>query len=170
MGMAGFYRKFISDFAALTRPLNDLLKKGVKVKEEWSQQHSDAVAKIKLAMTTYPVLRQYDPKRQLHLVTDASDLAVGACIYQFDAHTSSHALMFQGIVSEVGKVALSSVRQRLLVLRPLQSRGCILRCATIGMVALIPVVHRRGSLIYNYYFVAHGIIITPLIPLKILNL
>ena len=35
-------------------------------------------------MTTYPVLRQYDPKRELHLVTDASDLAVGACLYQYD--------------------------------------------------------------------------------------
>eukprot|EP01050_Picozoa_sp_SAG11_P037902 SAG11_NODE_15190_length_586_cov_0.827515_1_plen_138_part_10 len=75
LGMAGFYRKFVSDFAAITRPLNDLLKKGVKANDVWSRQHSDAVAKIKQAMTTYPVLRQYDHERQLHLVTDASDLA-----------------------------------------------------------------------------------------------
>eukprot|EP01050_Picozoa_sp_SAG11_P021813 SAG11_NODE_3964_length_2130_cov_9.748400_2_plen_124_part_00 len=56
----------------------------MKVNEEWSQQHSDAVARIKTAMTTYPILRQHDPKRQLHLVTDASDLAIGLCIYQYD--------------------------------------------------------------------------------------
>ena len=79
------HRKFISDFAGITRPLNDLLKKGVNVAKAWTTEHSDAVARIKNAMITYPVLRQYDPKRELHLVTDASDLAVGACLYQFDS-------------------------------------------------------------------------------------
>eukprot|EP01050_Picozoa_sp_SAG11_P003697 SAG11_NODE_216_length_12231_cov_10.404385_2_plen_104_part_00 len=61
--MAGFYKKFISAFAEISRPLNALLKKGVNVAKSWTQEHSDAVAKIKQAMITYLVLRQYDPKR-----------------------------------------------------------------------------------------------------------
>ena len=59
-GMAGFYRKFISDFVGITRPLNDLLKKGVNVPKTWTTEHSDAVARIKNAMITYPVLRHHD--------------------------------------------------------------------------------------------------------------
>eukprot|EP01050_Picozoa_sp_SAG11_P030732 SAG11_NODE_9225_length_931_cov_1.322115_1_plen_153_part_00 len=76
-------------YHGITRPLNDLLKKGVNVAKAWTTKHSDAVAKIKNAMITYPVLRQYDPRKGLHLVTDASDLASGACLYQYDGGSPS---------------------------------------------------------------------------------
>eukprot|EP01050_Picozoa_sp_SAG11_P003237 SAG11_NODE_178_length_13331_cov_17.694906_7_plen_84_part_00 len=40
LGMAGFNRKFISDFAGITRPLNDLLKKGVNVAKSWTKEQT----------------------------------------------------------------------------------------------------------------------------------
>eukprot|EP01050_Picozoa_sp_SAG11_P022469 SAG11_NODE_4258_length_1983_cov_9.871019_1_plen_343_part_10 len=84
VGMASFYRRFISDFSAITKPLTDLLKKGVDVAKEWKPEHTESVQKLKLALTTYPVLRQFDMRKPLYLVTDASDYAVGACLYQLE--------------------------------------------------------------------------------------
>eukprot|EP01050_Picozoa_sp_SAG11_P016563 SAG11_NODE_2276_length_3583_cov_2.156429_1_plen_135_part_10 len=79
--MASFYRRFISDFAGLARPLAELLKKDVDVQANWKQEHTDAVRKIKQALTTYPVLRQYDIKKPVFLVTDASDVLYRILIF-----------------------------------------------------------------------------------------
>ena len=84
LGMAEFYRKFISDFAGITRPLNDLLKKGINIAKSWNQEHSDAVAKFKNAMITYPALRQYDSSRGI-----ATTQSVHAIFQRYDERRPS---------------------------------------------------------------------------------
>jgi hypothetical protein len=81
IGMASFYRRFISGFSTMVTPLAELLKKGVDVPSEWKPKHTEAVNKLKTALTTYPVLRQYDCNKPLFLVTDASDHSIGSCLY-----------------------------------------------------------------------------------------
>ena len=55
LGLTGFYRKFIADYADLTRPLVDLLKDKVDVKAEWKDEHTQAVLKLKHSICSYPV-------------------------------------------------------------------------------------------------------------------
>eukprot|EP01050_Picozoa_sp_SAG11_P016809 SAG11_NODE_2338_length_3500_cov_2.903558_1_plen_137_part_00 len=62
----------------------ELLKKDVDVPTAWTAEHTKSVNDLKKALTTYPVLRQYDMRKPLFLVTDASDHAVGSCLYQYE--------------------------------------------------------------------------------------
>eukprot|EP01050_Picozoa_sp_SAG11_P026359 SAG11_NODE_6286_length_1344_cov_0.997590_2_plen_230_part_01 len=84
LGMCSFYRRFISDFSGISRPLAELLKKDVDVPSAWTSDHTKSVNDLEKALTTYPVLRQYDMRKPPFLVTDASDYAIGSCLYQYE--------------------------------------------------------------------------------------
>ena len=47
LGLTGFYRRFIADYADMCRPLMDLLKDKVDVKATWTNEHTEAVRKLK---------------------------------------------------------------------------------------------------------------------------
>lgn len=53
-GKINFVRKFISGFAEIVHPLNDMLKKDAKI--EWSTQAKEAFEEIKMSIATTPVL------------------------------------------------------------------------------------------------------------------
>jgi hypothetical protein len=82
LGASGFMRRWIIHYAAKTQPLNDLLKKGVDVEESWNETHDKAVQAIKLALTSYPVLRQFDPNLDTQIWSDACDYACGGAMLQ----------------------------------------------------------------------------------------
>eukprot|EP01050_Picozoa_sp_SAG11_P005729 SAG11_NODE_414_length_9684_cov_7.947522_1_plen_2392_part_00 len=82
LGMASFWRRWIASYAKIVQPLNDLLKKGVDVKTEWSMAHDAAVITLKKALVAYPILRQFDPQLASRVITDASDYACGGILAQ----------------------------------------------------------------------------------------
>ena len=57
MGLAGYYRDFIPNFAALAAPLSDLTRKGQPNKVEWGEAQEKAYQSIKALLTKEPVLR-----------------------------------------------------------------------------------------------------------------
>jgi hypothetical protein len=75
LGLTGFYCKHIDEYARIVTPLTDLLKKGVNVIKEWTPSHTEAVEKLKEAITVYPILRYFDPQRRIFLCTDATYVA-----------------------------------------------------------------------------------------------
>ncbi|GJP46830.1 hypothetical protein CLOM_g6084, partial [Closterium sp. NIES-68] len=79
-GFVNYVRRFIPNMAGVTSPLTDLLKKGKFY--EWGGEQQAAFDQLKLFLTTPPVLRIADPHRPFELITDASDLAVGAVLLQ----------------------------------------------------------------------------------------
>lgn len=80
LGLVGYYRKFIRDFAKLTKPLTECLKKGRRVVH--SPAFIDAVQKCKQLLTNGPILQYPDFDRPFILTTDASDVALGAVLSQ----------------------------------------------------------------------------------------
>ena len=72
LGMASFYRRFISNFASIARPLHNLLKKGADVGKDWTQSHELAMLELKTKLTTAPVLVSDDGVSEVELFTDAS--------------------------------------------------------------------------------------------------
>ena len=78
MGLAGYYRDFIPNFAALETPLSDLTRKGQPNKVEWGEAQEKAYQSIKALLTKEPVLRLPDPRKTYFLQTDASDSGIGA--------------------------------------------------------------------------------------------
>ncbi|GJP42130.1 hypothetical protein CLOM_g1727, partial [Closterium sp. NIES-68] len=72
--------RFIPNMARVISPLTDLLQKGKFY--EWGGEQQVAFEQLKLFLTTPPILRIADPHHPFKLITDASNLAVGAVLLQ----------------------------------------------------------------------------------------
>ncbi|HYN44668.1 MAG TPA: reverse transcriptase domain-containing protein [Candidatus Limnocylindrales bacterium] len=80
MAMAGFYRRYIKDFAKRTHTLRALCKQDAKW--EWSSIHQSEVDDIKDALTSQPVMAYPDWDKKFILTTDASLKGLGAILSQ----------------------------------------------------------------------------------------
>lgn len=83
LGLSGYYRIFVQNYAILARPLSDLLKKGAIF--VWTTPHSEAFEAIKQSLISAPVLVLPNFNKQFQIHTDASDKGVGAVLMQ-DGH------------------------------------------------------------------------------------
>jgi hypothetical protein len=80
IGFANFYRRFIKDFAAITRPLHDLTKKDAPWRWTWVEKK--AFQTLKDAFISKPILAMWDPARPTRLETDASAHTISSMISQ----------------------------------------------------------------------------------------
>ncbi|GFW63883.1 retrovirus-related Pol polyprotein from transposon 17.6 [Trichonephila clavipes] len=80
LGMAGWYQKFIPQYADICEPLYRLKKKGAKF--NWSTESQDSFDKIKRALTEAPVLQLPNVTEQFNVFTDASGVGIGAVLNQ----------------------------------------------------------------------------------------
>ena len=80
LGLTGYYRKFIQDFANLLRPISELVKKNQTW--VWAEQQQHAFDKIKKALTSSPILQLPDYSKQFRVTTDASAYCIGGVLSQ----------------------------------------------------------------------------------------
>ena len=88
LGFGNYYRRFISGFAHLARPLHDLTKKN-KI-WDWTPECQVTFNLLKECFTTAPVLMMPDVNKPFILETDASKWAVGAALTQKDKNDQIH--------------------------------------------------------------------------------
>jgi hypothetical protein len=79
LGLTGFYRRFVRNYATIAAPLTDLLK---VTRFAWNLQAAEAFTTLKKAMTSTPVLILPDFSKPFMLETDASAVAIGAVLSQ----------------------------------------------------------------------------------------
>ncbi|XP_050315786.1 retrovirus-related Pol polyprotein from transposon 17.6 isoform X1 [Anthonomus grandis grandis] len=82
LGLFGYYRKFVKNFADITKPLSNLLKKSVKFKI--TPPVINSFNKCKEILTSDCILMYPDFDKQFILTTDASNYALGAVLSQLD--------------------------------------------------------------------------------------
>ena len=80
LGLVGYYRKFIKNFAKIVKPLTMLTRMDVKF--EWKETHHSTFMKLKEAIIQAPILRYPDTTKPYIVYTDASDDACGAHLSQ----------------------------------------------------------------------------------------
>lgn len=80
LGLLGYYRKFIKDFAKLTKPLTECLKKGRKI--DLNDRYIKAFQMCKNLLMNDPILQYPDFTKPFILTTDASNFAIGAVLSQ----------------------------------------------------------------------------------------
>ena len=98
LGGLSYYRNFLPQMAIVTRPLNNLLKKGVKF--VFTVEHVETVPQLLKRLSSPDVLTFPDfkaalsGKRPFRLITDASIDGLGAAVEQAQPDTSTRPLCF----------------------------------------------------------------------------
>ena len=136
LGLASYYRRFIQQFMKYANPLHDLIhliltkKKcaGVKLPLlpqnlppfQWTSDHQEAFDKLKLALTTAPVLAYPDYTKPFVLEMDASLKGLGTVLSQEDDDGNFHVTSYASHTLKPYERSMhnySSAKLELLVLK-----------------------------------------------------
>jgi len=79
-GFANFYRRFFEGFGRKMKLITDLLRNGAPY--EWSLECAGAFQDFKNQVRKAPILKHFEPIRQIVVETEASDFAIGAVLSQ----------------------------------------------------------------------------------------
>jgi transposase InsO family protein len=93
LGFAGYYRKYVKDFAKISKPLSELMpvhshsKAGKRKQSDplvwnWGIEQEEAFVKLKELLGSPPILGFADYATPFELHTDASQRGLGAVLYQ----------------------------------------------------------------------------------------
>jgi hypothetical protein len=80
LGLAGYYCRFIPDFSKIVKPITSLLKNDTKF--NWSSRCNEAFEKLKVLLTTAPVLAQPDIEKPFDVYCDALGSGLGCVLMQ----------------------------------------------------------------------------------------
>ena len=94
LGLTGYYRKFIPEYATIAAPLTELTKKEQPNCLAWSSGCAEAFEALKRHLCTSPVLKCPNFERPFVLQTDASDWGVGAVLSQKDDDDNEHPVAY----------------------------------------------------------------------------
>lgn len=79
LGLSGYYRRFIANYASIAHTLTELLKKDAF---QWTDASQKAFQELKHKITKAPILKHSDFCKKFILETDASGLGIGAVLSQ----------------------------------------------------------------------------------------
>ena len=68
MGLAGYYRRFITEFSKITHPITSLQRKEKKF--QWTKECEKSFQRLKQLLTSAPILRIADPNVDFLVCTD----------------------------------------------------------------------------------------------------
>jgi transposase InsO family protein len=107
LGVIGFYRRFMPDFAKHASPLQDLITASLRKQAsfQWTERHDESFTNLKTILSSNIELHHPDPSCVAYnLVADASNNSVGAALHQ----TSEDDTVLIGMFSK----KLSTAQQR----------------------------------------------------------
>ncbi|XP_074336685.1 uncharacterized protein LOC141673855 [Apium graveolens] len=82
MGLAGYYRRFVQNFARITTPLTKLTRKNEK--SEWTEKCEESFQELKNGLLSEPVLVLLDDQGNFVIYSDASHKGLGCVLMQHD--------------------------------------------------------------------------------------
>ena len=92
LGLAGYYRRFIKDFATVAKPLHRLSEKTCPF--VWSEECQVAFETLRRLLVTCPVLAFPDYTKPFILDTDASEQGIGAVLSQIHDDAKEHVVAY----------------------------------------------------------------------------
>lgn len=85
IGLTGFFRKFVENYSAISRPLTDLLKTKNNPAFKWGEHQTEAFEELKRRLCSAPVLALYNVNLRHEVHTDASSFGIAGVLLQEDA-------------------------------------------------------------------------------------
>ena len=113
--MTGYYRRFVKDYATITAPLIELIKKNLPEKIEWSERAEEAFRQLKKVLISAPLMMNPDFSRSFILQTDTLGYGVGAVLSQGEngnqpiAYVSKKLLPRESAYSTIEKECLAII-------------------------------------------------------------
>lgn len=116
LGLAGYYRRFVHNFAAVTKPLTELTKKNAPETISWEEHHEKAFARIKTILSSNRVLNTPDFDRPFILQTDASQFGIGAVLSQFDDNNIERPVCYLSKKLKPAEINYSTIEKECLAI------------------------------------------------------
>ena len=102
LGMSGYYRQLVPNYAKISQALLELVKKNVEWL--WTPERQQAFEKLKAALLSDVVLAYTQTDCAYKLYTDASDYEIGAILVQEDDHGVERVVHYLSIVYALQKL------------------------------------------------------------------
>ena len=80
LGLTGYYRKFIPEYAGVASPLTDLTRKNAPNRVKWTEKCEKAFHTLKSKLCSGPILSSPDFTKEFILQTDASERGYWCCV------------------------------------------------------------------------------------------
>lgn len=80
VAFTNYYRRFVDNFAKITKPLTELTRK--RVEFNWNQNCENAFQTLRDKLLSPPILKYPDFTKEFKIIVDASDFACGAVLTQ----------------------------------------------------------------------------------------
>ena len=87
LGLANFYSRYLPKYSELIEPFNDLRKMNCEFK--WISKQERAFNKLKKALMEKPIVKISDPKKEILLITDASECTVSVIFVKAEVNYSN---------------------------------------------------------------------------------
>lgn len=110
LGLIGYYRKFIKDFAMIAKPMTLQLKKDCK-QIKLTEAYVEAFNHLKKLITQEPILKRADYTKEFKVKTDASQYAIGAVLSQ-----SGQPICFASRTLNAHEINYSTIERELLAI------------------------------------------------------
>eukprot|EP00731_Ephydatia_muelleri_P012982 Em0007g292a len=92
LGLANYYRRFVKNFASISKPLHRLTEKNVPF--DWTIHCQNAFDELRKCLVSSPILAYPDYNRRYILDTDASDTGIGAVLSQISDEGSERVIAY----------------------------------------------------------------------------
>ena len=116
LGLAGYYRRFIQNFADIAAPLTNLTRKTEPTKVKWTKRAESAFSQLKQKLASPPVLRSPCWDRVFILKTDASGFGLGAILSQLDDNNEEHPIAFASRKLQPREFKLATIEKECLAI------------------------------------------------------
>ncbi|KAL0396045.1 UNVERIFIED_CONTAM: Retrovirus-related Pol polyprotein from transposon.6 [Sesamum calycinum] len=113
LGHAGFYRRFIKDFAKIAQPLSRLLQKDANF--VFGGDCQEAFDELKRALTSAPIIQPPDWSTPFEIMCDASNYAVGAVLGQ-KIEKTHHVIYYASKTLDAAQCNYSTTEKELLAI------------------------------------------------------
>jgi hypothetical protein len=114
LGLAGYYRQFIRNFAEIVNPLNKLLKKELKF--NWTDECENSFQVMIKLLSNPPILAFPDFTKPFHLATDASNVGIGAVLYQISSKGLEQVIYYASRTLNAAERNYSTIERELLAI------------------------------------------------------
>ena len=115
LGLANFNRKFVHKFAAITKPLTELLSD--KCKFEWTERQQAAFDELKQILSHPPVLGLPDFNKPFTIQLDASEISAGGILYQYNDNNEKVVIGYHSKTLKLGQKNWSPTEREMYAIK-----------------------------------------------------